>query len=239
VKSFDWASNTERRSTLVDPGADRAEEMSVELIRLPAGDEVAIRPHPGRSESFFVLAGQGSLSGNGEQHALAQETFAWLADDRGYTIQNSGQEDLRLVLVSAPPRGREQQGAGGKTTVLRVADQPVELEESSGKQRIYLANHELVGSRRAHAMIVIYPGGSGVVTPTHYHPEAESLFIFIRGRGRAIVDASEELKPVEVGRGTYYGKREYHGLDNLGAEDFAFLEYHIPEQYTTVYREPR
>jgi mannose-6-phosphate isomerase-like protein (cupin superfamily) len=232
---FDWANESERRRVLVDRGAVGAETMSVELVRLAAGEKLEVAPHPGRSEFLFVLSGSGTLSSEGQSQQLTDETFAWLADDRGHVVTGSGSSDLRLLVTSAPPEGARDEGPGGPTKVLRVAEQPVVDEPSSGKKRIYLASHDLVGNHRAHAMIVIYR--QGVVTPSHCHPDAESLFVFLHGRGRAIVDATEELKPVQAGQAVYYGKGDYHGLDNEYPEQFSFLEFHIPGQYGIVRRD--
>lgn len=73
-------------------------------------------------------------------------------------------------------------------------------------------------------MIVEYTGDT--VTRRHHHPDAESMFIFLDGRVRFLVNGGEAV---------HFPMSDSHGLRSADGGAPSFLELHIPGSFTTRY----
>jgi len=219
-------------AVLVDQRRQGSREMLVELCRLGRGGTMEVAVPAGSDEYLFTLAGDVGLAGPDGHHALGPGVFASLREAERYTLAGSGDDEGLVLSVVAPPPGtrRDLPGARGGTLVTRVVDLPVVDERESGKRRVYLVTEGTTGSKRAHGMIVAYRGDT--VTPNHFHPDAESLFVFLEGKGIVLVDNREIV--VGPGQAAYFGRGDRHALRSAGAEGMRFLEFHIPGAYQVV-----
>ena len=220
------------RAVLADREHAGSQEMLAELIRLAGGGSIELGVPGGSDRYLFTLAGECQLSGTDVSQAFGPRAFAVLRQGERYSLRGVGAETSLVVSVVAPPPGvsRDTPGLSGRTLIARVAELPVVEEQESGKRRIYLVTETNTGSRRAHGMIVAYRGDT--VTPLHHHPDAESLFVFLAGRGLVLIDRREVA--VGPGHAVFFARGDRHMLRGVDHEGMEFLEFHIPGAYKVV-----
>ena len=91
---------------LVAPGAIPAEQCSVAVIRIAAGDRV--RPahsHPNGEEVIYVLSGSGRVLVNGEVTAITSGSTVLFPRGHVHMVHNTGHEEMKIVCFFAPPTG--------------------------------------------------------------------------------------------------------------------------------------
>jgi mannose-6-phosphate isomerase-like protein (cupin superfamily) len=204
-------------------------EMTASILRVSSPVRHEVTVPAGSDQYLYVLSGEGRIESEAASAALAPDDWVLVEERRPFAV--SGQVELLSVL--APP-----QGAGAKrpefhgglkilhTRELSVVDLPAEK-----KRRTYLANAEIAGSERGHAMIVAYTGET--LTRRHHHPNAESLFVILSGRVRFLVDGAERV----LGRGeaAFFPVNDSHALRSADGNALSFLEFHIPGAFMTHY----
>lgn len=219
-------------AVMVSPEGQRSRWMLAELYRLAEGADVGIPVPPVSDRYIFVLDGHARLNGRDGQRDLEPRAFASLVSGAHYRLTGVDGGEALVLSVTAPPPGTldAPRGGSGGTFVAHPATLPVVEERESGKRRVYLAAEQTTGTRRAHGMIVTYRGDT--VTRLHHHPDAESLFVFLDGRGVVLIGRQEVS--VGPGQAVYYGCGDPHAVRSQDAGGMSFLEFHIPAGYSVV-----
>jgi mannose-6-phosphate isomerase-like protein (cupin superfamily) len=218
-------------ATLVDEAGLGSQDMVAGLVRLSRGSRTEADAPAGSDRYLFTLEGRARLVGPDGHHDLGPGVFASLREGQQYTLIGPEEGDALVLSVMAPPPGARRPLPGTReTVVVRASELPVVEEADSGKRRIYLVTEEMTGSKRAHGMIVVY--GGTTVTPPHYHPDAESLFVFLEGTGVVVVNGREVT--ARSGRAAYFGRGDPHALWSADPAGMRFLEFHIPGTYGVV-----
>lgn len=77
------------------------------------GEEPPLHTHPTEDEIFYVLEGELQFVCNGEVFELGPGGMVYLPQglEHGYRIRSSG--DVRLLVITAPPRNGSTPGWGG------------------------------------------------------------------------------------------------------------------------------
>jgi mannose-6-phosphate isomerase-like protein (cupin superfamily) len=208
-------------------------EMTASYVRVDAGKRWSDRVPDGSDCYLFVLNGSGAIASEDTRHVLSPQSFATVAEKRGFAVENSGADPLEMVRVLAPPAngGRGLPGFHGKLRVAERRTTPIVDIPEEKKRRIYFVGHGAAHSERGHAMIVIY--AKDTVTRLHHHPNAESMFVPLDGALEFTVNG-EQVK-VAPGQAAYFAMNDTHGLHVApGHPGASFLEFHIPAAFTTV-----
>jgi quercetin dioxygenase-like cupin family protein len=206
-------------------------EMQAEVIRLAPGAKLTDKVPQGSDRYLFTLTGEATVAGGDAAHRVPQEAFATLQEGTQFTLANSGKGEAEVISILAPPPGSASKRAGfkGGITVAERGKQPVVHIPEAKKRRIYFADKSAARTERAHAMIVLYE--QETVTNMHKHPDAESMFVVLTGKVRFNVNGQDVV--IERGQATHFPVGDRHGL-RVAEGDVSFLEFHIPDGYTTV-----
>lgn len=208
-------------------------QMAAEIIKLAPGASVSETVPGGADQYFYILTGEAGIAADGQEHHMAQDSFAAVQEGKRFTVTNAGKSETTLVAVTAPPPGSgvpAMNGFAGGLAVANRATQPVVDIPDQKKQRIYFVGKEAAKSERAHAMIVVYVHDT--VTGMHMHPNAESMFVLLTGKTRFTVNNEDVV--VERGQATIFPTGDRHGLRVAEGDGVSFLEFHLPAAFTTV-----
>ncbi|MEX0953047.1 MAG: cupin domain-containing protein [Nitriliruptoraceae bacterium] len=118
--------------------------------------------------------------------------------------------------------------------VIRADERTRKISERDGRRRVDIITEEMLGTRAIQADVVY--NDAGVIGSPHMHPEADHVFMVIRGSGIAYTDDST----AEVGPGDVYfvPRGDYHWFHNTGGELSERLEIWIPAPNETIWRDP-
>jgi mannose-6-phosphate isomerase-like protein (cupin superfamily) len=206
-------------------------EMMASILRIGPAVRYEATVPAGSDQYLYVLSGEGRIESGDVSAALALDD--WVLVEEGRAMALSG--DVELLSVLAPPSGAgvARTGFRGGLEILHTSGLPVVDLPAEKKRRTYLANAEIGGTQRGHAMIVAYTGET--LTKRHHHPNAESLFVVLTGRVRFLVDGRERV----LGRGeaAFFPVNDSHGLKSADGNALSFLEFHIPGAFATQYDE--
>jgi mannose-6-phosphate isomerase-like protein (cupin superfamily) len=188
----------------------------------------------GSDQYLFVMAGDVTIEAAGTSSPMAKRSFALVEEGKPFTLTGGG-EAAKLLSVVVPPAGTSSSLAGfrGGCKVMAVKDLPVLDVPEQLKRRTFLATHETVGSERGHAMIVEYTGDT--VTKRHHHPNAESMFVFLEGKVRFLVNGEEVV--LGPGQAVHFPMSDSHGLRSADGNGLNFLEFHVPGAFVTKLEE--
>src|SRR5829696_4537341 len=158
-----------------------------------------VRCRPGRSgprrleatqEILFVESGRGTLRVGDETHSLEPDTGAYVVSGEEYELENSGPDDLVVVVVEAP-----QADDAANTPVRRTVR--------------YLDNQD-VGCRDITQFLgLIAPGRA----PNHSHIYDEIVYII---DGEGILHLGGEQRVVGPGSAIHLPPLADHCLENTG-----------------------
>jgi quercetin dioxygenase-like cupin family protein len=206
-------------------------EMMASVLRLPPGASHRAKVPSGSDHYLYVIAGEARIEAARGTASLVADDWALLEEGQAYSLSGAAE----LLSVTAPPPGAGAGGAGfrGGLEVLHVKDLPVIDLPAEKKRRIYLANREIAGSERGHAMIVRYTGET--LTKRHHHPNAESLFVILTGRVAFTIDGKERV--LGAGEAAFFPVNDSHGLKSADGKELSFLEFHIPGAFQVTYDE--
>jgi mannose-6-phosphate isomerase-like protein (cupin superfamily) len=206
-------------------------EMTASVLRLGSGARHVVKVPSGSDHYLYVVTGEARIEGDAGSASLAADDWALLEEGRSFALSGTAE----LLSVTAPPPGAVggHPGFRGGLKVLRVKDLPVVDLPAEKKRRIYLANHEIAGSERGHAMIVRYTGET--LTKRHHHPNAESLFVILTGRVAFTIDGKERV--LGAGEAAFFPVNDSHGLKSADGKELSFIEFHIPGAFVVSYDE--
>jgi mannose-6-phosphate isomerase-like protein (cupin superfamily) len=161
-----------------------------------------------------------------------------LGPEGRHEIKVPAGSDHYLYVIAGAPRLDDAVLAPGTWVILeegkmQVKDLPIIDLPAEKKRRTYLANEEIAGSARGHAMIVRYTGET--LTKRHHHPNAESLFVVLEGKVEFLVDGKKRV--LGAGEAAFFPMNDSHGLRSGDGKELSFLEFHIPGAFVTEYDE--
>jgi mannose-6-phosphate isomerase-like protein (cupin superfamily) len=176
-----------------------------------------VRCRPGRSgprrlegtqEILFVESGRGTLRVGDETHPLEPDTGAYVVSGEEYELENSGPDDLVVVVVEAP-----QEDGAANTPVrrtVRYADQPT-LPASSDREFRYLVNQD-AGCPDVTQFVGVIPPGRA---PLHSHTYDEVVYVV---EGEGMLHLGERDTPLSPGSCIHLPPLVMHCLENVGSE---------------------
>ena len=208
-----------RHATVVDErdveGHRPPGDTVLEKTTIAAGllEQRLLRFGPGRSrergeeqhdELLYVAAGHGTLELDGERHALAPDTGAYVRAGERWTIDNDGRGDLVVVSVASPP-GEELER---RRVVVRFADQPEHRADAKRTFR-YLVNQDAGCPQVTQFVGIVEPCRA----PDHSHTYDEVGFI-VEGEGVAHLDGKQI--PLRAGSCFHLPPEQIHCIENVG-----------------------
>ncbi len=205
VEAFRADGDTARVRTTID--ASTGCELLVQRVIEFAPGRSRERGEPGRDEVLYVIAGRGTLHLEGGEHALEQETAAYVRDGERYSVENPGPHDLKLVAVSAPADESGEEPPRRRVTI-RFADQP-ELRADAKRTFRYLVNEGAGCTSVTQFLGVVEPCRA----PDHSHGYDEVGYI-VEGSGFAHIEG----KKVPLARGSCFHlpPLQVHCIENTG-----------------------
>ncbi len=72
-------------------------------MSLPVGVDIGEEVHPETDQIFVIAAGSGQARVDGETRAIAKKDLIFVPAGAVHNITNTGDEDLKLVTIYAPP----------------------------------------------------------------------------------------------------------------------------------------
>ena len=183
----------------------QVEHLEQRVIRFAPGRS-RDRTADSRHELLYVVSGSGELELDGERHALAPGTGAFVAPGETWSIGNAGPGELLLVAVSATADLPVDEGRRKRT--IRFDDQP---EHTASVERTfrYLVNEDAGCMDVTQFMGIVQPSKA----PFHSHPYEELGYI-VEGEGVAHVGGrSVPLKP---GSCFHLPPEKVHCIENVG-----------------------
>jgi quercetin dioxygenase-like cupin family protein len=213
--------------------AGETQWMDAEALAISPGASIGGHVPDGSDAYFFVVEGAVSLDAAGQTHTLPLQASAVLQERTEFTLTGTARSESLVLQVVAPPKGAPSKLAGfaGGAWVRERRELPrVDIPEQK-KVRFYIASKDAAASDRGHAMIVHYE--KDTLTPLHYHPDAESMFVLLDGEIRFVVDGREVI--VRPGQAAVFRAGDRHSLRCAeGTTTASFLEFHIPAAFSTV-----
>jgi mannose-6-phosphate isomerase-like protein (cupin superfamily) len=180
-----------------------------------------VRYAPGRSPAQQLGEQQGVLyvvSGTGRLHVadrvatLEPVTGAYVAAGESFIVENTGEDDLVLVVVTAPV---ERSTAPGDERIVRWGDRP-SLPASPNREFRLLVNED-VGCRDITQFVGVIPPGRA---PLHSHTYDEVVYV-IEGDGLLHLDG--EHTAITAGTCIHLPPQVEHCLENTGSEAMRVL----------------
>jgi len=182
------------------------------VIRFDRGRS-APRANADRQEVLYVASGTGTLWLDGAGHRLQAQVGAFVAPGEEYEVENTGEDDLLVVSVTAP-LGEAGVGANRRVTV-HYDDQPP-LPASPNREFRYLVNQD-AGCLDITQFVGLIPPGKA---PDHSHTYDEVIYV-IEGEGVFHVDGTELA--MSPGTCIHLPPLVPHCLENKGDRDLRVL----------------
>jgi mannose-6-phosphate isomerase-like protein (cupin superfamily) len=92
---------------LIDRTTSEIELCSLAEEVLPAGASVGRHHHLETEEVYYLLAGRGRMTVAGETREVAAGDAVFIPRGSMHSLENTGDEDIRLLLVCGPAYSRE------------------------------------------------------------------------------------------------------------------------------------
>lgn len=168
-----------------------------------------------RDEVGFVVSGHGTLHLDGEPHPLAPDTGFYVRAGEKFQIENTSDEDLVVVSVTAPEPTNGAPLDRRKVTV-RVADQEI-LPAGKDREFRFVINPD-AGCKDVTQFVGLIPPGRA---PTHYHKYDEVIYV-LDGSGVLHVEGRPDT-PIDIGTCIYLPPPTEHCLENTGTRPLRVL----------------
>jgi mannose-6-phosphate isomerase-like protein (cupin superfamily) len=200
------AGDTVSTRTTID-GSVGAERLAQMVHSFSPGTS-SLRRNDDHDEVAYVVSGTGSLVLDGDSHDLHPDLGVYIRAGEGYTVVNSGSDDLVVVSVTAPPPDGGDVETVRKVTV-DVADQPV---IPAGKDREFkFVVDPAAGCREVTQFVGWIPPGRA---PTHYHLYDEVMYI-LDGDGVLHLEGQPDT-PITTGTCIHLPPPVEHCVENTG-----------------------
>jgi mannose-6-phosphate isomerase-like protein (cupin superfamily) len=180
-----------------------------------------VRYGPGRSTPeqlgelqgvFYVVSGTGRLHVEDRIETLEPVTGAYVAGRESFTVENTGDDDLVIVLVTAPI---EHSTAPDDDRTVRWDDRP-SLPASPNREFRLLVNED-VGCHDITQFVGLIPPGRA---PLHSHTYDEVVYV-IEGDGLLHLDGPPT--PISPGTCIHLPPGVEHCLENTGSDTMRIL----------------
>jgi mannose-6-phosphate isomerase-like protein (cupin superfamily) len=178
------------------------EQLEQRVLRFAPGrsDE---RATGDRQELLYVAAGRGTIHLDGEGHALAPDTGAFLVPGDTYSVENEGVGDLVVVSVSAPCRGAER-----SQVTVRYVDRE-SLPATPNREFRFLVNED-AGCLDVTQFVGTIPPGRA---PLHSHHYDEVVYVV---EGEGVLHLGGQDTPIGPGSCIHLPPLQEHCLENTG-----------------------
>jgi mannose-6-phosphate isomerase-like protein (cupin superfamily) len=180
-----------------------------------------VRFGPGRSNArelgdlqavLYVVAGNGRLHVGDGADALRPLTGAYVAAGESFAVENAGDDDLVVVLVTAPV---EHSTAPLDGRIVHWAER--ESLPASPNREFRLLVNEDVGCRDVTQFVGVIPPGRA---PMHSHTYDEVIYVL---DGDGVLHLAGAETPIEAGTCIHLPPLVEHCLENRGAEPMRVL----------------
>jgi quercetin dioxygenase-like cupin family protein len=182
-------------------------------------EQRVLRFAPGRSEEratgdrqelLYVAAGEGTLHLNGQAHALAPGTAAFLVPGEAYAVENPGPGELVVVSVSAPCVGDHR-----SQVTVRYEDRE-SLPATPNREFRFLVNED-AGCLDVTQFVGTIPPGRA---PLHSHHYDEVVYVV---EGEGVLHLAGEDTPIGPGSCIHLPPLQEHCLENTGSTPMRVL----------------
>jgi mannose-6-phosphate isomerase-like protein (cupin superfamily) len=180
-------------------------------------EQAVLECPPGRSkqrgtgaceETLFVLAGAGSLTVDGEAHALEPEVGAYLAPGVDYELRSWDSSALCLVSVRIPDPEPAGAAPAPRCVVRRLAEQRSQAATTDREFRIVA--DPSCGLRSATHFVGYIPTARA---PEHFHTYDEVIYVV---EGEGVMRSGGVDAPLGPGACIQLPARTVHCLENTG-----------------------
>lgn len=185
-----------------------ADHLAQRVLNFPPG-VTATRQNDGRDEVAYVVSGGGSLILDGNTHTLKPDVGVFLRADESYVVDNTGDSDLIMVSVTAPPPSDTKTEVGARKVIVDTADQPV-IPAGKDREFKFVINPD-AGCADVTQFVGWIPPGRA---PTHYHLYDEVMFI-LDGEGLLHLEGHPDT-PIRTGTCIHLPPPVEHCVENTG-----------------------
>jgi len=206
VRPVGDASDTVSTRTTID-GSVGAERLVQSVLTFPPGSS-SDRRNQDHDEVAYVVSGTGSLILDDSTHDLHPDLGVYLRAGESHQVINTGNEDLVLVSVTAPPPDEDLDSTTRKVTV-DIADQPV-IPAGKDREFKFVIDPE-AGCREVTQFVGWIPPGRA---PTHYHLYDEVMYI-LDGEGVLHLEGHPDT-PITAGTCIHLPPPVEHCVENTG-----------------------
>ncbi|MGH8946563.1 MAG: cupin domain-containing protein [Acidimicrobiia bacterium] len=207
VKAVSEDGDTVSTRTTIDDSVGAA-RLVQRVLTFSPGTSPAARRNENRDEVAYVVSGTGSLILDGEAHELHPDLGLYIRAGETYQVVNTGDDDLVLVSVTAPP---PEDGADDPTrkVTVDIADQPV-IPAGKDREFKFVIDPE-AGCREVTQFVGWIPPGRA---PTHYHLYDEMMYI-LDGEGILHLQGYPDT-PISTGTCIHLPPPVAHCVENTG-----------------------
>lgn len=216
------------------------EAASLIRLRYRAGAKVALHTH-GSAQIFFVLAGEGLVTGIGADQKVAAGSAVYVPGGtiHGFAQQGDTEVELLQFYVPGGPEARFGEGTEASDTVLATGKVPkrgsrplVRAVSEAGVYRILDGKAEVrilfdaASTGQEGAYLGAMTAQPGAVVPLHRHSASSEYLFVIEGEGEMSV--AGKAIPVRAGDGIQIPPGVEHGVSISGASAFKALQLYSP-----------
>lgn len=220
------------RQVLLDPERTGNDAIILERLTLESGASFQITTPTDGFSWLQLLSGSTRLEADNIDETFTKAHIVLLPP--GFEGTLSGIEATDLLLASVPKAARFDPDFTKNPPTFKCRDwtrEPVLDAEHDARKRIYMVTPQMFGTKAFKGEMIIYP--SGTVAPNHHHEGAEHFQYIIAGSGAVYL--SEQPHQMRQGDVLYNYEFERHYFENMGAEDFVFVEFFVPGECKTVW----
>ena len=191
--------------------ASGCEHLEQRIVRFGPGRSRPRRRHD-RQEIIYVASGRALLNLEGTTHELEPDMGVYVAAGEEYTLENTGDEELVLVCVSAPQQGEPSRN--GRRTV-RWEERP-SLPASPNREFRFLVDYDL-GCQDVTQFVGVIPPGRA---PMHSHTYDEVIYVV---EGSGVLHLGGRDTPIARGSCIHLPPYVEHCLENTGDQAMRVL----------------